>query len=299
MRVRKAVITAAGWGTRFLPITKSVPKELLPVVDKPVIQYAVEEAVACGIESVIMVTTQGKTAIEDYFDKNIGLEQLLEQRGKIDLLEKIRHLPDMADFCFVRQKEPLGLGHAVLSARAVVGNEPFVLMLPDDLFEQGEVVLRRMLEIFWENKGSVLALKRVGQNEVGRYGVIEAGKVTEGIYQVMDIVEKPEPSQAPSTLAVMGRYVLTPEIFTELESTPPGEGGEIQLTDGLKRLLSRQAIYGYEFEGEYYDAGTISGWIQTTVALALKHPEIGPALRDRFFTSAGMIEARGDDSNQT
>jgi len=279
MKVRKAVIAAAGWGTRFLPITKSVPKELLPLVDKPIIQYAVEEAVACGIEQVVIVTTQGKTAIEDYFDKNIALEHILEQRGKADLLQKIRRLPDMADFCFVRQKEPLGVGHAVLSARAVVGEEPFALILPDDLLEQKELVLKRMLEIFQEYQSSVIALKQVGRDEVERYGVVRAKKIVEDIYQVMDLVEKPKPSQAPSALAIMGRYVLTPEIFAELASTPPGAGGEIQLTDGLKRLLPRQAIYGYEFEGECYDAGTISGWIQTTVALALKHPEIGPELK--------------------
>jgi len=279
MKVRKAVIAAAGWGTRFLPITKSVPKELLPVVDKPIIQYAVEEAVACGIEQVIMVTTQGKTALEDYFDKNIGLEHVLEQRGKVDLLRKIRHLSDMADFCFVRQKEPLGLGHAVLSARAAVGEEPFVLILPDDLLEQKELVLKKMLEIFGEYHGSVIALKQVGWDEVERWGIVKVEKAAEAIYQVIDLVEKPALAQAPSSLAVMGRYVLTPEIFIELESTPPGAGGEIQLTDGLKRLLLKQAIYGYEFEGECYDAGTIPGWIQTTVALALEHPQIGPELK--------------------
>ena len=274
------MIAAAGWGTRFLPITKSVPKELLPLVDKPIIQYAVEEAVACGIEQVIMVTTQGKTALEDYFGKNVALEQVLKRRGKVDLLLKISHLSDMADFCFVRQKEPLGLGHAVLSARAVVGEEPFVLILPDDLLEQKELVLMRMLEIFGEYHSSVIALKQVGWDEVERWGIVKAEKVAEAIYQVIDLVEKPEPAQAPSTLAVMGRYVITPEIFTELESTPPGAGGEIQLTDGLKRLLLKQAIYGYEFEGQCYDAGTIPGWIQTTVALALKHPQIGPELKN-------------------
>jgi UTP--glucose-1-phosphate uridylyltransferase len=279
MKVRKAVIVAAGWGTRFLPITKSVPKELLPLVDKPVIHYAVEEVVACGIELVIIVTTQGKTAIEDYFDKNIGLEHVLEQRGKIELLEKIRHLPDMADFCFVRQKEPLGLGHAVLSAKAAVGEEPFALILPDDLLFQKELVLQKMLDIFQEYHGSVIALRQVSQDEIERYGVIKPKKIAENIYQVMDLVEKPKPGQAPSALAIMGRYVLTPEVFAELESTLPGTGGEIQLTDGLKRLLLRQAIYGYEFQGDYYDAGTILGWIQTTIALALKHPEMGPELK--------------------
>ena len=239
MKVRKAVIAAAGWGTRFLPITKSVAKEILPLVDKPIIQYAVEEAVACGIELVVIVTTQGKTAIEDYFDKNIGLEHVLQQRGKIDLLEKIRHLPDMADFCFVRQKEPLGLGHAVLSARAAVGEEPFALILPDDLFEQRELVLQKILDIFQECQGSVIALRQVSQDEIERYGVIKPKKIAEHIYQVTDLVEKPKPGRAPSALAIMGRYVLTPEVFAELESTSPGADEEIQLTDGLKRLLLR------------------------------------------------------------
>ncbi len=279
MKVRKAVIAAAGWGTRFLPITKSVPKEMLPLVDKPIIQYAVEEAVACGIKSVIMITTQGKTALEDYFDKNPVLEHILEQRGKTDLLEKIRYLPDLADICFVRQKEQLGLGHAVLSARAVVGEEAFALILPDDLFEQKEQVLQKMLGLFEQYQSSVIALKQVNKDEIGRYGVIKPKKVGDNIYQVMDLVEKPKSAEAPSDLAVMGRYVLSPEIFKELETTPPSVGGEIQLTDALKRLLQKQAIYGYEIQGDYYDAGTIPGWIQATMALALKHPELGPELR--------------------
>lgn len=279
MKVQKAVIVAGGWGTRFLPITKSIPKELLPLVDKPIIQYAVEEAVTCGIKFVVMVTSQGKTALEEYFDKNVGLELTLEQKGKSDLLEKIRHLSDLADICFVRQKEPLGLGHAVLSTRAIVGEEPFALILPDDLFEQKELVLQRMLDIFQEYQGSVIALRRVSQNEIERYGAIKPKKIAENVYQVMDVVEKPKLAEAPSDLAVMGRYVLMPEIFTELDSTTPGVGGEIQLTDALKRLLQTQAIYGYEIKGEYYDAGTIPGWIQATMALALKHPEFGPELK--------------------
>lgn len=278
MKVRKAVIVAGGWGTRFLPITKSIPKELLPLVDKPIIQYAIEEAVACGIEFVVMVTSQGKTALEDYFDKNPGLELTLEQKGKTDLLGKIRHLPDLADICFVRQKEPLGLGHAVLSSRAVVGEEPFAVILPDDLFEQKELVLQRMLNIFQEYQGSVIALRRVSPDEIERYGIIKPRKISENVYQVMDLVEKPKPAEAPSDLAIMGRYVLMPQVFPELASTTPGAGGEIQITDGLRRLLRTQAIYGYEIEGEYYDAGTIPGWIRATVALALKHPEFGPEL---------------------
>jgi UTP--glucose-1-phosphate uridylyltransferase len=280
MKVKKAVITAAGWGTRFLPITKSVPKEILPLVDKPIIQYAVEECAACGIELVIIVTSQGKTAIEDYFDKSVGLEQILAQRDKKDLLMKISRLSDLASICFIHQKELLGLGHAVLSARAVVGQEPFALILPDDLFEQRELVLKKMLKIFDKYHGSVVALRRVEPDEIARYGIIKPKKIAKNVYQVMDMVEKPEPSKAPSNLAIMGRYVLTPEVFEELQSTTFGVGGEIQVTDGLKRLLRRQAMFGYEIEGDYYDAGTIPGWIKATIAMALKHPEIGPELKD-------------------
>ena len=280
VKVRKAVIPAAGWGTRFLPITKSIPKEILPLVDKPIIQYAVEECAACGIELIIIITSQGKAAIEDYFDKSVGLEHILEQRGKEDLLAKISHLADLPNICFVHQKELLGLGHAVLSTKDVVGKEPFVVILPDDLFEQRELVLKKMLKIFDEYQGSVVALRRVEPDEIARYGIIKPKKVAKNVYQVMDMVEKPEPSKAPSNLAIMGRYVLTPEVFQELQSTNLGVGGEIQVTDGLKRLLQRQAIFGYEIEGDYYDAGTIPGWIKATIAMALKHPEIGPELKD-------------------
>ena len=280
VKVRKAVVPAAGWGTRFLPITKSIPKEILPLVDKPIIQYAVEECAACGIELIIIITSQGKAAIEDYFDKSVGLEHILEQRGKEDLLAKISHLADLPNICFVHQKELLGLGHAVLSTKDVVGKEPFVVILPDDLFEQRELVLKKMLEIFDEYQGSVVALRKVEPDEIARYGIIKPKKVAKNVYQVMDMVEKPEPSKAPSNLAIMGRYVLTPEVFQELQSTNLGVGGEIQVTDGLKRLLQRQAIFGYEIEGDYYDAGTIPGWIKATIAMALKHPEIGPELKD-------------------
>lgn len=280
VKVRKAVVPAAGWGTRFLPITKSIPKEILPLVDKPIIQYAVEECAACGIELIIIITSQGKAAIEDYFDRSVGLEHILEQRGKEDLLAKISHLADLPNICFVHQKELLGLGHAILSTKDVVGKEPFVVILPDDLFEQRELVLKKMLKIFDEYQGSVVALKRVEPDEIARYGIIKPKKVAKNVYQVMDMVEKPEPSKAPSNLAIMGRYVLTPEVFQELQSTNFGVGGEIQVTDGLKRLLQRQAIFGYEIEGDYYDAGTIPGWIKATIAMALKHPEIGPELKD-------------------
>ncbi|PIW40031.1 MAG: UTP--glucose-1-phosphate uridylyltransferase [Chloroflexi bacterium CG15_BIG_FIL_POST_REV_8_21_14_020_46_15] len=280
MKVRKAVIPAAGWGTRFLPITKSVPKEILPLVDKPIIQYAVEECAACGIELIIIITSQGKAAIEDYFDKSVGLEHILEQRGKEDLLAKISHLSNLPSICFVHQKELLGLGHAVLAAKDVVGKEPFLVILPDDLFEQKELVLKKMLNIFEQYHGSVVAVKQVEPDEISRYGVVKPKRIAKDVYQIMDFIEKPEPSQAPSNLAIMGRYVLMPEVFEELQSTSFGIGGELQITDGLKRLLRRQAVFGYEIEGDYYDAGTILGWIKATIALGLKHPEIGPELKD-------------------
>jgi UTP--glucose-1-phosphate uridylyltransferase len=280
VKVRKAVIPAAGWGTRFLPITKSVPKEILPLVDKPIIQYAVEECAACGIELIIIITSQGKAAIEDYFDKSVGLEHILEQRSKEDLLAKISHLSNLPSICFVHQKELLGLGHAVLSAKDVVGKEPFLVILSDDLFEQKELVLKKMLNIFEQYHGSVVAVKKVEPDEISRYGVVKPKRIAKDVYQIMDFIEKPEPSQAPSNLAIMGRYVLMPEVFEELQSTSFGVGGELQITDGLKRLLRRQAVFGYEIEGDYYDAGTILGWIKATMALGLKHPEIGPELKD-------------------
>ena len=280
MKIRKAVITAAGWGTRFLPITKSQPKEMLPLMNKPLIQYSVEEAIACGVEMVIIVTMLGKRAIEDYFDRSFELEYLLKQKGEIGLAEEIHRLSNIVDICYVRQKEQRGLGHAVLTAKSVVGDEPFILLLPDDLFEQQEVVLSNMLDIYQHYGSSVIAVRKVAEEEISRYGIIKNKEVTDRIHQVTDLVEKPPPKEAPSNLAVMGRYVLVPEIFEVLENTQPGKNGEIQLTDALQGLLQRQAIYGYEFEGERYDAGTPLGWLETTIALALRDPLTGPHLRD-------------------
>ncbi len=280
MRPRKAVIPAGGWGTRFLPTTKSQPKEMLPLVDRPIIHYAVEEVVRCGAELVVIVSSLGKRAVEDYFDKNADLELFLERKGDTSLLDKVRQLADMADICYVRQKEQLGLGHAVLTAKQVVGNEPFMLVLPDDLFEQQERVLQRMADIFEQHQASVLAVRRVNEDQVSRYGIIEASSIGDRTYRVTSLVEKPKREEAPSNLAIMGRYILTPQVFEELENTSPGAGKEIQLTDGLRRLLSRQAIYAYEVEGDYYDAGTPLGWIKATIALALKHPEMGPEIRE-------------------
>ena len=278
--VRKAVITAAGWGTRFLPVTKSQPKEMLPLLNKPLIQYSVEEAAACGVDLVVIVTSLGKRAMEDYFDRSFELEQMLERQGKTELLDEIRRLSSLADICYVRQKEQLGLGHAVLTAKNVVGNEPFILFLPDDIFEHGELVLKQMLGIYESHQASVISVREVDEQEVSRYGVIKARKVAERVYEVQDLVEKPKVGEAPSRLAIMGRYVLTPEIFAAIENTPPGRNGEIQITDALKRLGQKQPIYAYEFDGELHDAGTLLGWLKTTVALGLKDPVIGSELRD-------------------
>ena len=283
MKIRKAVITAAGWGTRFLPVTKSQPKEMLPLVNKPLIQYSVEEAVACGVELVVIVTSMGKRAIEDYFDRSLELERVLEKKGETNLADDIRRLSSMVDITYVRQKEQLGLGHAVLTARNVVGDEPFILLLPDDIFEQGETTLKQMIKIYQSYESSVVAVKRVGKEEISRYGIIEpsaAGGLPERTYRVMNMVEKPGLEEAPSNLAIMGRYILTPQIFKALEDTTPGRNQEIQLTDALQRLRRQQAIYAYEFEGERYDAGTPQGWLETTIALALKDPVIGPRMID-------------------
>jgi len=277
--IKKAVITAAGWGTRFLPATKSQPKEMLPLLNKPLIQYSVEEAIGCGVELVVIVTALGKRSMEDYFDHAFELEHFLEQHGKAKLAAEVKRLSSMVDICYVRQKEQLGLGHAVLTAKNVVGNEPFVLFLPDDIFPDGAAMLKQMIEIYARYEASVLAVKEVPEDDVDRYGVISPRKVGPRTYQAMELVEKPERKEAPSRLAIMGRYVLSPDIFPALEATCPGRGQEIQLTDGLQRLAHERAVYAYEFEGERYDAGTVQGWLETTIALALKDPELGPSLR--------------------
>jgi UTP--glucose-1-phosphate uridylyltransferase len=277
--VRKAVITAAGWGTRFLPVTKSQPKEMLPLLNRPLIQYSVEEAAACGVDLVIIVTSQGKKPMEDYFDRSLELEQMLERQGKTQQAEEIRRLSSLADICYVRQKEQLGLGHAVLTAKNVVGHEPFILFLPDDIFEHGELVLKQMLGIHEHHRGSVISVREVAEAEVVRYGIIKSRKVADRVYEIQDLVEKPKIGESPSRLAIMGRYILTPEVFAAIENTPPGRNGEIQITDALKRLNQKQPMHAYEFEGELYDAGTLMGWLKTTVALGLKDPSIGPEFR--------------------
>jgi UTP--glucose-1-phosphate uridylyltransferase len=284
MRVRKAVFPAAGWGTRFLPATKAQPKEMLPLVDKPIIQYAVEEAVAAGVEQVIIVTSSQKRAIEDHFDLSYELEHLLEEKGDIEMLRQIRHITDLAQVAYVRQKEQLGLGHAVLMAKELVGHEPFAVILSDDVVIGERPCIGQLVHAYNETHSSVVAVMEVPNADTERYGVI-AGEPVEGglnhgrLHKVTRLVEKPAPADAPSNLAIIGRYVLTPKIFDKLESTPRGAGGEIQLTDAIEALMEEQAVYGYEFEGTRYDCGTTMGWLKASVELALERPELNPEFR--------------------
>jgi len=282
MRVRKAVFPAAGWGTRFLPATKAQPKEMLPLVDKPVIQYAVEEAVEAGIEQVIIVTSSQKRAIEDHFDINVELEQLLEARGDIDMLRQIRAISDLAQISYVRQKEQLGLGHAVLVAKELVGHEPFAVILSDDVVVGERPCIGQLIGAYQQTHCSAVALMEVPHSETPRYGIIggeQVGGDDPRLYRVSELVEKPEPEAAPSNLAIIGRYILTPKIFDKLEQTPKGAGGEIQLTDAIQALMQEQDVYGYAFEGTRYDAGTTMGWLKASVELALGRQDTGAEFR--------------------
>jgi UTP--glucose-1-phosphate uridylyltransferase len=283
MKVRKAVITAAGWGTRFLPVTRSQPKEMLPLVDRPLIQYAVEESMKAGIEQIIMVTAMGKRAIEDYFDRHLDLEHFLEERGETELLRKTLEISSLVDICYVRQKEQLGLGHAILMVKDVVGNEPFAVVLPDDIISGKVPGLKQIIEVYEKYRASVVAVEKVSDEDIVKYGVIESKKEAKGVYEVLSLVEKPTLAQAPSRLGIVGRYVLTPRIFDVLRLTPPGKNGEIQLTDALQLLLKQsfcEGLYACELEGTRYDAGTPLGWLKANAAMALKRKDIGPALRE-------------------
>ena len=289
-RVRKAVFPAAGLGTRFLPATKALPKEMLPLVDKPIIQYVIEEAVDSGIESIIIVTGRGKSAIEDHFDIAFELESLLERRGKHDILREVRTISDLINVSYVRQKEPLGLGHAILVARDLVGNEPFAVFLGDDVIHASVPVMKQMIEVHAKTRSSVIGVERVARERSRDYGMVavddsEARGGSGGAegrgrtYKITDLVEKPPPEEAPSDLAIIGRYILTPEIFPHLEKTAAGRGGEIQLTDGLRSLLKTQPITAYAFEGIRYDTGDKLGFLKATVEFALRRPDLGAAFR--------------------
>jgi UTP--glucose-1-phosphate uridylyltransferase len=281
-KVRRAVFPAAGLGTRFLPATKAQPKEMLPLVDKPIIQYAVEEAIAAGLENLVIITGRGKNAIEDHFDISYELEKILEERGKSGLLKLVRAVSEMVHLAYVRQKEALGLGHAILMARDLMNDEPFAVLLGDDVIVADVPCIRQLMDVYTRYESSVVALMEVPVEETSRYGIIKGRKLPEGdgnLYEVIDMVEKPKVEDAPSNLAIIGRYVLTPEIFEALEETGKGSGGEIQLTDGLRRLLSRQRILAYKFQGKRHDAGDKLGFLQATVEFALKNEELGPAFR--------------------
>jgi len=279
-RVRKAVFPAAGLGTRFLPATKASPKEMLPLVDKPLIQYVVEEAVASGIESVIIVTGRGKTAIEDHFDVSFELETLLRERGREHDLKETRAVSELTRVSYVRQNEALGLGHAILQARDLVGDEPFAVMLSDDIIDSRVPALRQLLDVYEKYESPVVAAMPVEGDAISRFGALDVDEISDGIYRVKDMVEKPDASQAPSNLAIIGRYVLTPDIFEEIEKTKPGAIGEIQITDAMRALLQKRDFYAVRFEGTRYDAGDKLGFLIATVEMALKHSELAPQFRE-------------------
>lgn len=277
--ITKAVFPAAGLGTRFLPATKVSPKEMMPLVDKPLIQYVVEEAVSSGIEEIVLVTGRGKRAIEDHFDVAFELEEDLKAKGKHQLLSEVQRIANLVTFCYIRQKKALGLGHAVLTAKRVVGDDAFAVLLGDDIIDAEVPALKQMMDVYKRYPTTILAVQRVPKSQTRSYGIIDAKRIENSVYQVRDLVEKPSPEDAPSTMAIIGRYILTPEIFTALEMTPPGKGGEIQLTDGLRLLMKKQPIYAYEFTGVRHDAGDKLGFLKATVEFGLKNEEFGEAFR--------------------
>ena len=280
-RVRKAVFPAAGLGTRFLPATKAQPKEMLPLVDKPIIQYVIEEAVAAGLTNIIIVTGRGKNAIEDHFDVSYELERLLQERGKTDLLEQVRAISSMISVSYVRQGEAMGLGHAVLVARDLVGDEPFAVMLGDDIIDSRVPCMKQMVDVFERHGGPVIAVHQVPPEEISAYGVIDGSPEPgeDRVYRIRDLVEKPAREEAPSDLAIIGRYILTPDVFEALEKTPRDAGGEIQLTNGLRDLRKKRDMFGYRFEGTRHDAGNKLGFLKATVEFALKRDDLGGAFR--------------------
>jgi UTP--glucose-1-phosphate uridylyltransferase len=280
MKVRKAIIPAAGLGTRFLPATKAMPKEMLPIVDKPTIQYIVEEAVESGIEDIIIVTGKGKRAIEDHFDNSFELEQSLLEKGKLELLNEVQKSSKMVDIHYIRQKEAKGLGHAVWCARKFIGNEPFAVLLGDDIVAADKPCLKQMIEQYERFKASVIGVQRVPEKEVSRYGIIEAKEIHDRFYSVSNLVEKPKMEHAPSNLAIMGRYILSPKILDILDQQGPGAGGEIQLTDAIAKLNQEEAVYAYDFEGVRYDVGEKLGFIQTNIEFALQRSELRQGLLD-------------------
>ncbi|MDU2149437.1 MAG: UTP--glucose-1-phosphate uridylyltransferase GalU [Paeniclostridium sordellii] len=273
-RVRKAIIPAAGLGTRFLPATKSQPKEMLPIVDKPTLQYIIEEAVNSGIEEILIVTGRSKKSIEDHFDRSIELELELEQKGKLDMLKIVQDISNMVDIYFIRQKEPKGLGHAIYCAKSFVGDEPFAVLLGDDIVDSEKPCLKQLIGAYDEYNTSILGVQEVAKENTDKYGILDVKHIEDRVYKVNDMVEKPKVEEAPSNIAILGRYIITPAIFEILENQKPGKGGEIQLTDALKTLGEHEAIYAYNFEGKRYDVGDKLGFLKATVDYALKRPEL-------------------------
>lgn len=279
MKVSKAIIPAAGLGTRFLPATKAQPKEMLPVVDKPTLQYIIEEAIESGIEEILIITGRNKSSIENHFDKSVELELELEKSGKMELLKEVRKISDMVNIHYIRQKEPKGLGHAIYCARSFIGKEPFAVLLGDDIVYNKKPCLRQMIEAYNEYKTTILGVQEVAVEDVNKYGIVDARYIEDKIYKVKGLVEKPSQEEAPSNIAILGRYIINPAIFEILEHTKPGKGGEIQLTDGLKELAQKEAMYAYVFEGRRYDVGDKQGFLEATVEYALRRED----LREEFL----------------
>lgn len=280
MKIKNAVFPAAGLGTRFLPATKASPKEMLPLVDKPLIQYVVEEAINSGIEQIVIITGRGKRSIEDHFDHSHELETALKNKRQYALLEDVRRISNLVDFCYIRQKEPLGLGHAIRCSKNLINNQPFAVLLGDDIIDAETPCLQQLINVFNRYGKSVLAIQRVEKHEVGRYGIIQGEEIEEGVYRIRDLVEKPKPKEAPSDLAIIGRYILDPEIFSVLDQTEPDSKGEIQLTDAIKKLLPKQEVFACQFKGKRYDAGDKLGFLKATVELALKRDDLGKEFRE-------------------
>ena len=286
--VRKAIIPAAGLGTRFLPATKAQAKEMLPIVDKPTLQYIIEEAIESGIEEILIVTGRNKKSIEDHFDRSVELELELEQKNKKEMLEMVQNISNMVNIHYIRQKEPKGLGHAVHCAKSFIGDEPFAVLLGDDIVDADTPCLKQMINCYDEYKTTVLGVQEVAKENVDKYGILDIKHIEDRVYKVKDMVEKPSVEEAPSNIAILGRYIITPEIFNILEDQAPGKGGEIQLTDALQTLSTKEAIYAYNFEGRRYDVGDKLGFLQATVDFALKRPE----LREDFIE---FLKTKSDD----
>lgn len=280
MRVKKAIIPAAGLGTRFLPATKAQPKEMLAIVDKPTIQYIIEEAVNSGITDIIIVTGRNKRSIEDHFDRSIELELELERSGKVETLEMVREISDIANIHYIRQKEPRGLGHAILTAKHFIGDEPFAVLLGDDIVVSKKPCLKQMMDVFDEYKTTVLGVQQVSEDVVNKYGIVDCKHIDNRVYKVRDLVEKPKKEDAPSNIAILGRYIITPTVFEYLETQDAGAGGEIQLTDALRRLAVDEAMYAYDFKGHRYDVGTKTGFIEANIEFALRNDEVKEDMRE-------------------